>query len=415
MLMTCLWKTLRRALCGSVAIALTAPLFSLLAAPASFAQQYPPLPAIQPTAYTSPNSTFMIDEDAIEQGLPAVQPTATSPNFKNGKVVLEERRIRAYTYLGGNENIIRQTLQRIVRQGGDAPGGWVYEWSQLGKYYEARGDALLKTGPRRAALNAYMTSSVYYALAWFPKINSEEEATAYVNQLRVYQEAGKLMDVPLEVVKVPFRDGYITTYLHKPFGVAKPPLVIWCGGVDQYKANHWRPIQDMLKKGFAVATLDQPGFGESRQWPRTGKADADFAVLDAYMKREDIDTTRISFFGQSYGAGTVLRVALRNDPRVKAIVDMCGSLHLGTKRSLAPDATPGEKLIDAPLLVVNGTRDPGNTVPDLMSTWEAGKQADLWLLGLGQHCAVEYWPVVIPQMADWLTEKLNHTSETEGF
>ena len=385
-------------LCRSLAIGLAVPLFSLLLVAAGFAQA----PA-----------------------LPASQPTAKSPNFKDGKVVLEERRIRAYKYLGANENIIRQTLQRIVRQEGDAPGGWVYEWSALGKYYEGLADALVQAGPRRAApdayvtsnvykpglpseaRDAYMTASVYYALAWFPRINSEEEAKAYDAQLRVYQKGGKLFDVPLEVVKVPFRDGQITTYLHKPVGVEKPPLVIWCGGVDQYKANHYRPIQDMLAKGFAVATLDQPGFGESRQWATEATPDANFAVLETYLKRADIDNTRISFFGQSYGAGTVLRVALRNDPRVKAIVAMCGGLHLGANNSLAPEAKPGDKLINGPMLVVNGTRDPGSPVADLMSTYQAAREGDLWLLGLGEHCAVEYWPVVIPQMADWLNEKIN--------
>src|ERR1700722_201361 len=339
--------------------------------------------------------------------LPAVQQTAKSPNFKDGKVLLEERRIRAYTYLGGNENIIRQTVQRIVRQEGDAPGGWVYEWSVLGKYYEGRGDTLLETGQRRPALNAYMTSNVYYALAWFPRINSEQEAKAYDAQLRVYQKGGKLFEVPLELVKAPYKDGFIPTYLHKPFGVAKPPLVIWYGGVDQYKANHWRPIQDMLAKGFAVATLDLPAFGESRQWPPDTKAEANFAVLDTYMKREDIYSKRISFFGQSYGGAASLRAALRNDPRVKVIVAMCAGLHLGEKNSLAPEAKPGDKLITGPLLVANGTRDAGNPVTDLVSTYQSAKEGDLWLLGRGEHCAVEYWPVMIPQMADWLTEKVN--------
>ncbi len=380
MLMPGLRKKLTRALCGLAQIGMAVPLLSFLAVSASFAQA----PA-----------------------LPAEQATAKSPNFKDGKVVLEERRIRAYTYLGGDENIIRQTVHRIVRQEGDAPGGWDYEWSVLGKYYEDRGDALIETGARRAALNAYLTSNVYYALSWFPNIASEEEARAYDAQLRVYQKGGKLFDVPLEVVNAPYKDGEITTYLHKPFGIEKPPLVIWCGGVDQYKANHYRPIQDMLAKGFAVATLDLPGFGESRQWPRDFKAEANFAVLETYLKREDIDTKRISFFGQSYGGGATLRAALRNDARVKAIVAMCAGLHLGEKNSLAPEAKPGDKLINGPLLVVNGTRDPGNPVPDLMSTYQAAKEGDLWLLGRGEHCAVEYWPVVIPQMADWLTEKIN--------
>jgi len=373
-------KTLARALRRSPKIGLAAAFFSLLAVSASFAQA---------------------------PSLPAFQETAKSPNFKDGKVLLEERRIRAYTYLGGNENIIRQTLQRIMRQEGDAPGGWVYEWSALGKYYENRGDTFIETGARRPALDAYMTSNVYYALAWFPRINSEQEAKAYDAQLRVYQKGGKLFDVPLEIVKAPYKDGNITTYLHKPYGVAKPPLIVWYGGVDQYKANHWRPIQDMLAKGFAVATLDLPAFGESRQWPPDTKAEANFAVLDAYMKREDIDTKRISFFGQSYGGAASLRAALRNDPRVKAIVAMCAGLHLGDKNSLAPDAKPGDKLINGPLLVANGTRDPGAPVSDLVSTYQAAKQGDLWLLGRGEHCAVEYWPVVMPQLADWLMEKIN--------
>jgi dienelactone hydrolase len=380
MLMAFFRKTFTRALCGSVVIGLAVPLLSLLAVSDSFAQA----PA-----------------------LPAFQATDKSPNFKDGKVLLEERRIRAYTYLGGNENIIRQTLQRIVRQEGDAPGGWVYEWSVLGKYYEGRGDTLLETGQRRPALDAYMTSNVYYALAWFPRINSEQEAKAYDAQLRVYQKGGKLFEVPLELVKAPYKDGYITTYLHKPFGIERPPLVIWYGGVDQYKANHWRPIQDMLAKGFAVATLDLPAFGESRQWPPDTKAEANFAVLDTYMKREDIDTKRISFFGQSYGGAASLRAALRNDQRVKAIVAMCAGLHLGEKNSLAPEAKPGDKLINGPLLVANGTRDAGNPVPDLVSTYQSAKEGDLWLLGRGEHCAVEYWPVMIPQMADWLKEKIN--------
>jgi dienelactone hydrolase len=131
------------------------------------------------------------------------------------------------------------------------------------------------------------------------------------------------------------------------------------------------------------------------------------AVLETYLKREDIDTKRISFFGQSYGGGATLRAALRNDARVKAIVAMCAGLHLGEKNSLAPEAKPGDKLINGPMLVVNGTRDPGNPVADLVSTYQSAKEGDLWLLGRGEHCAVEYWPVMIPQMADWLKEKIN--------
>ena len=365
-------KTRARAFCGSVAICAAVPLFSMLAASPGFAQ-------------TSQNTT----------------------NVKDGHAVLEERRIRAFTYRGADEDIVRQTIQRVTKQEGNAPGGWVYEWRVLGEYYEARGDAIAKTGPRRAALDAYMTSVAYYAISWFPRVTNAEEAQAYEQQLRAYQKGGKLFDVPLEVVKVPYKDGVVTTYLHKPLGVEKPPLIIWSGGVDQYKANHYRAVQDMLAKGLAVATFDLPGFGESRQWERDTKSDAHIAIMEYYMKQGAIDAKRISFYGASYGGGASLRVALRNDPRITSVVAMCAGLHLGQKNTLVPDAKPGQKLINGPLLVVNGTRDPGNPVADMMSTYESAKVADLWLLGLGEHCAIEYNPIVIPHVAQWLVEKFD--------
>lgn len=332
--------------------------------------------------------------------------TGFAQNIKDGRGVLEERRVRAYKYLGADEDIIRQTVQRIVRQEGDAPGGWVYEWSAVGKYYEDRGDEIVKRGPRRAALDAYMTAGVYYALAWFPRNDSDEQDKAYQAQLRAYQKGGKLFDVPLEVVKVPFKDGEIITYLHKPVGVEKPKLVIYAGGVDQYKANHYRPIQDYLVKGFAVATFDMPGFGESKRWPREQTSEPHIAIMEHYMKRGDIDAKHINFFGQSYGGGAALRVALLNDPRITAVVAMCAGIRSRTGTSLVDEGKIGKgKTITTPLLVLNGTRDPGNPVSDMMLTYESAKEGDVWLLGLGEHCAVEYYPVVMPHVAQWLVEK----------
>lgn len=356
-------KTLARALCGSAVICLAVPLVSLLAVSASFAQ-----------------------------------------NVQDGRAVFAERRIRAYKYLGADEDVIRMTLPRITRQEGNAPGSWVYEWRTIGEYYEALGDAATN---RRAALDAYMTAGVYYAIAWFPRITDAEQDQAYQAQLRAYQKGGKLFDVPLEVVKVPFKGGELVTYLHRPLGVERPPLVIYAGGVDQYKANHYRPIQDYLAKGLAVATFDMPGFGESRQWPQVQNAEPHIAIMEHYLKRSDIDAKHITFFGQSYGGGAALRVALLNDPRITAVVAMCAGVRSGGENSLLATGKVGKgKTITTPLLVLNGTRDPGNPVADMMLTYESATEADLWLLGLGEHCAVEYYPVVMPHVAQWLIEKI---------
>jgi pimeloyl-ACP methyl ester carboxylesterase len=117
------------------------------------------------------------------------------------------------------------------------------------------------------------------------------------------------------------------------------------------------------------------------------------------MKRGDIDAEHISVFGQSYGGGAALRVALRNDPRITAVVAMCAGI-----RGLEGQLGQG-KTIKTPLLVLNGTRDPWNPVSDMMLTWQSAVEGDLFLLGLGEHCAVEYYPVVMPHVAQWLVEK----------
>jgi dienelactone hydrolase len=358
-----LGKTLTRALCGSGAICLAVPLVSLLAISASFAQ-----------------------------------------NVENGRAVFEERRIRAYKYLGADEDIIRMTLPRITKQEGNAPGSWVYEWRTIGEYYEKLGDS---APSRQKARDAYMTAGVYYAIAWFPRITDAEQDQAYQAQLRVYQKGGKLFDVPLEVVKVPFKGGHLVTYLHRPRDVEKPPLVIYSGGVDQYKANHYRPIQDYLAKGLVVATFDMPGFGESRQWPQVQDSEPHIAIMEHYLTRGDIDTRHITVFGQSYGGGAALRVALLNDPRITAVVAMCAGIRSRTGKSLVDEGKIGKgKTITTPLLVLNGTRDPGNPVSDMMMTYESAKESDVWLLGLGEHCAAEYYPVVMPHVAQWLIEKI---------
>jgi dienelactone hydrolase len=356
------------ALCGSAVICLAASFVSFLTASASFAQ-----------------------------------------NVEDGRAVFAERRIRAYTYLGADEDIIRMTLPRITRQEGNAPGSWVYEWRTIGEHYEALGDAATN---RRAAIDAFMKAGVYYAIAWFPRITDAEQDQAYRAQLRAYQKGGKLFDVPLEIVKVPFKDGELITYLHRPPGVEKPPLVIYSGGVDQYKANHYRPIQDYLAKGLAVATFDMPGFGESRQWPQVQSPESHVAIMEHYMKRGDIDAKHISFFGQSYGGGAALRVALLNDPRITAVVAMCAGIRSRTGKSLVDEGKIGKgKTITTPLLVVNGSRDPGNPVSDMRMTYESAAESDLWVLGLGEHCAVEYYPVVMPHVAQWLVEKIDKSNQ----
>jgi len=202
-------------------------------------------------------------------------------------------------------------------------------------------------------------------------------------------------------------------------------------------------------KGLAVVTFDLPGFGESQTWPSEPTADeAHIAIMEHFIARGDFDAERISFVGVSWGGYFSSRVAARNDPRVNSVVAFCAPVHevfsapvdffqqalespermtlVNLARHLQIEVTAeaiqasvepfsllnsgllGQgQTITTPLLVINGTRDGLAPVSDLMLLYESAVESDLWLLGRGEHCAVEYWPVVIGQLADWLTEKMS--------
>ena len=382
----------------------------------------------------------------------ALMPISASfaQHFEDGRLVFPERRITAFTYHGADEEVLRATLAKIIAREGDGPGSWVYEWRTIGEYYERIGDRHAESGLRTRARDAYLKANVYYALAWFPGNYTPEEQRAYARQLSVYQKAGAYFDAPLEVVDVPYRKSHLVAYLHRPAGVANPPLIIWTGGSDQYKANHHRPIRALNSAGLAVVTFDLPGFGESKAWPSEPNSDdAHIAILEHFLAGGEFAAGQVGVVGVSWGGYFATRVAARNDPRVSVAVAFCAPVHdafsapvdfyrqalespermtlINLARHLQVEATAEAiqsslarfSLLDAgvlgqgaaiatPLLVINGTRDGLVPVSDLMLTHESAVESDLWLLGRGDHCAVEYWPVVIPQLADWLVERLSH-------
>ncbi|MDG2088934.1 MAG: alpha/beta fold hydrolase [Arenicellaceae bacterium] len=375
--------------------------------------------------------------------------SAAAQHIEDGKLIFPERRITVLSYQGADEAVLNTTALKIKTREGDGPGSWLNEWRSIGQYYENVGDSAIANHQRLEAHDAYLKANVYYSLSWFPGNHTPLEDMAYQSQLNVYRKAGALFDVPLEVMDIPYRDGKLIAYLHRPVGVENPPLIIWTGGSDQYKANHYRSVREMNRKGMAVVTFDLPGFGESKNWLSTPDADdAHMAILDYFITKGEFKAQRISFVGVSWGGHFALRVAARNDPRINAVAAFCAPAHETfvqsienieygfttpermTYLNLAPrigaELTPAGmqqalkpfslfeagllgqgQTIKTPLLIANGTLDDIVPVSDLMLAYESAVDSDIWLLGRGNHCAGEYRAVVIPQLADWLLEKFN--------
>ena len=377
-----------------------------------------------------------------------ISSSALCQHFEDEVLIFPERRISAFVYKGADEEVIRSTLPRIKTREGGEPGSWVYEWSYLGRHYESEGYKFAQENQSDNARQAYMKASNYYAMAWFPFNYTPEEKGAYAKHLETYQAAGRFFDEPLEVIEIPFKEGTIKVYMHKPQGIQKPPLVLWTQGADQYKANAYTSITALIDKGMAVGTFDLLGFGENEQWLSTPESDElHLMLLDYFSQHEDFDSSRISFVGFSWGGYYTAKLATRNDPRIHSIVSFCGPVHqafvpseqrmefilngpeaptienllrrIGVRDSsvaaaqevLAPfslfsSGLIGQgKTITTPLLVANGTRDGLIPASEAELLHNSAEVSDLWLLGSGDHCANEYLPVALPQLADWILEQ----------
>ena len=367
-------------------------------------------------------------------------------HFEGDELIFPERRIMAFVYKGADEDIVRSTLPRITSREGNQPGSWVYEWSSLGSFYDSQGEEFFRNGHLDEARDSFLISSNYYAMAWFPTNSSHEEKKAYQEHLRTYLRAGELFDVPLEVVNVPYRGDLVPVYLHSPVGIDNPPLILYTQGADQFKANAYPTVIDLVAKGFAVGTFDLLGTGENEKWLISPSGDdLHLSILDYFIKTNRYDNSRISFVGFSLGGYYAAKLATRNDPRINSIVSFCPVVHsfaaqnierisqnlrspegaaminllrrAGAKNPSDPEEASrilsslslfnqglvgqGKNILTR-LLVANGTRDPLGPVSDMYLLYNSAKNADLWLLGEGEHCAVEYLPVSTPQIADWI-------------
>jgi esterase FrsA len=287
------------------------------------------------------------------------------------------------------------------------PQRWVDEWTHLAEPWERQGAEFAAQGKDQDAKAAYQKASMYYGIAKFPVINHPAKQTAYKECVQTYLKAARHFDPPLERVTIPFEGREIIGYLRKPKGVTRPPVVIATGGIDVYKEE--RETADLLDAGLAAFSMDMPGNGECPIW-YTPDADRFYtAVIDYLTKRQDLDGERLGIVGRSYGGYWGGKMAYVESNRIRAAVAWGGPIHYTFQepwlqhleedklylwpfedsmvyahhvknveelRAQAPAMSlKTEGWLDkpcAPMLVVNGAKDPWITIQDLYLLLEGG-------------------------------------------
>jgi esterase FrsA len=331
---------------------------------------------------------------------------------------------------------------------------WAREWSKVGLEYEAKADALEKKGGGKGEIrDLYLLGFNYCRIGRYPCCTTAGKAQSYQHSLRLFRKAAKHFDPPLEIIEVPFEGKKLIGYLQLPPGVKKPPVVMHWGGVDGWKEDRQRAHGMMHEAGLAGFAVDMPGTGENPVLFTDPKAERTYsAMIDALLKRTDIDANRLGVWGGSYGGYWAAKLAYVEAKRLKGAVfhgsnvhhgfqpewlrpaltekasqSIFGPISLFESRSKAMGVKNLEEFLEvaprlslmtqglldqpsAPILAVNGKLDDQAPIQDVYLLMEHGGPKEARIFPKGGHMGrgggvkdVEVWRLII----DWLKLRLS--------
>lgn len=138
-------------------------------------------------------------------------------------------------------------------------------------------------------------------------------------------ETSTIADVHYDWVK--FKNGYLRAITRQPKGQMNLPAILLipgygCGTIENYTSSYnGKLINEWLKKGFAVVTIEKSGMGDSQGCTPCTEVDlvTDIESFDAgyrYMEQLPyIDKNRLFIWGHSMGGTIAPEVAKRHQPR----------------------------------------------------------------------------------------------------
>jgi hypothetical protein len=343
---------------------------------------------------------------------PAVNPFQ-DPAFAAGA----KTRLREFIGRGADPDAAAQIFSRLTSLDAEP---WVAEWTKLAVPFEHQGAELESQGKPEQANKAYQMAATYYGIAKFPVINHPAKQAAYRKAVENYLKAARSQDPPMERVAIPFEGKQIIGYLRKPKGVARPPIVIATGGVDVYKEE--RSTNDLLGVGLAAFSMDMPGAGECPVWNTPDAERLYTATVDYLVTRQDLDGQRMGFVGRSYAGYWGGKMAYVESKRLRASVEWGGPIHYTFQepwlRGLLSEKEYFWSLLDsmiysnhvkdydelvktapamslkaqgwldkpcAPMLAVNGEKDPWISPQEIPLLLETGEPKTARLMADGAH------------------------------
>jgi esterase FrsA len=332
---------------------------------------------------------------------------------------------------------------------------WAAAFSAVADRYMVQAKTTQATDTAKASA-LYVKAWRLYSFGRWPVPASPGKQRAYAKALEAFLAHAKLMDPPLEVVRIPFEGAEIVGYLRLPKNAKRPvPVVIAISGLDSRKEDLSENFGAILAYNIGFIGLDSPGTGQA-PIKASETAEREFSrVIDYLQSRPEVDKTRIGMDGQSFGAYWATKLAIREHARLRAVVAQSAPADATFRKEFVINKTLGNreylfglgpalmsifegvKTVDdltnifptmslvsqgllgkpmAPMLLIAGALDTQVPISDtylLLNSGDVPKEA--WINPQGGHLGrqVTVWPdpvifrqVIIP----YLVRKLNAES-----
>jgi len=375
---------------------------------------------------------------------------------------------------GGGRNLdqLKQEVQRRADRnlpplGGIEPGDaraalsqitslkreeWSLAFGQIADGYLARAQSL-EAKDRTAAVRGYWQAWRLHHFARWPTENTPAKQHARRRALEAFRAYARLLDPPIETVRIPFEGKDIIAYLRLPPGARPVPLVFGIAGLDSRKEDVAAHTDGYLNHGLALFAIDLPGTGESPHAVADVDSDRIFtAALDYLAQRPEVDAGRIVVQGRSWSGYWAAKLAITERERLRGSVVHGGPIHHYFRPDwLRASLATGEYLYDylqakcsmlgardledmlaraqrfslldaglldrtsAPMLVVNGARDSQIPIADLYLLLEHGDAKEAWVNPQGGHMGRSpVWPnsaIAEKVLMPWITRRLGLTRQ----
>ena len=324
---------------------------------------------------------------------------------------------------------------------------WALAWSTIAEQHFTQAAPLEASAPERAREHYWHAWRLHHFARW-PVENSPAKLRAKSRALESYCSYGRLLEPPLEIVRIPFEGRQIIAYLRLPAGARPAPLVFGIAGLDSRKEDVAAHSDRYLQHGIGLLAVDLPGTGETPIEAAEPDSDRMFsALLDYLATRPDVDAGRVVVQGRSWSGYWAAKLAYTERVRLRGTVVHGGPIHTYFQPHwLRASLATGEYLYDywqakasmfgangledmlerarrfslldlglldqpsAPMLLVNGTRDSQIPIADIHVLLEHGDAKEAWVNPQGGHMGRSpQWPAAAIServLMPWIARRL---------